>query len=126
MKTLPTIKLTKKLQAFLDRYGIEVPDDNQAVRHVMYGTETEVSGIVFAVFRLAVTTQYLCWMLWNPDDVAECQHFERIAESNGFALPEITDEMLLDRSSEIKRHDAAYQHSRSLIADSSLYHKFLD
>jgi hypothetical protein len=131
------IKLTKKLEAMLRRYEVTLRDKNSVVHHPVYGTNTEVSPLAFAVYEAAIKSLHLHW--WNTSPPPErpgfaqlhvgascfdefktqaLAHHKQIAQRDNFDL--------IERDMDAQQTRADYHECCHILAKAGLYYDLLD
>lgn len=124
------MKITKRLQTVLDRYNVKLRVGHSQVRHMTTGKVTDCEPLAFAVFDAAIKAVYLSNAL-HPDWPKMCEaghgrHYQAIAVSNGFPLPDPSGVSDNNRETIGRRAARDYQYCASLNADAGLYFDLLD
>jgi hypothetical protein len=123
------MKLTKRLQAVLDRWGTAIRKPPTQVYHMTHRTTTPVEPLVFAVFETLIKAVYGENISSPPVAFENCsweeylanQHhwYSRIAAANGFTLKRAG-------LPSQKQCYEDYHYCRSMILKANLYYKLLD
>ena len=118
--TRKKIKLTKKLQAALTRYEIELRYGDSIVYHIIHqNIKTTLDPIQFAVYELAITAMYVCEQASGKPLFQN--HYKNIAAKDGFNLPFVSEDHTLMQQSSLD-----YRYAKSLIRKAELYPALLD
>ncbi len=132
MKTVGEVKLTKKLQECLARWGTAVREGPTTVRHLVTGHVTQVPPVAFAVYEALMKAVYVSSTAAVPYEFANYsweehlqnteRHYRAIARKDGFVLPTVngTDEKVSRKAAE------DYAYCRRLIAEAGGYYALLD
>jgi hypothetical protein len=132
MNSVREVKLTKKLQACLARWGTVVRGQPTTVRHLVTGKVTQVPPVTFAVYETLMKAVYVSNVAAVPFEFTNCsweehlqnteRHYRAIARKDGFVLPTVggTDERVSRKAAE------DYAYCRRLIIEADGYFALLD
>jgi hypothetical protein len=124
------MKLTRKLQSVLNRWNTAIRPQPSVVVHEVYGVNTTVEPLIFAVYETAIKAIYaleqteppykITNRTWGRHLAESKQWYERIASKDGFELPEITADI------QPKQCYSDWIYCRNLIIRKGLYYRLLD
>lgn len=130
MTTQTEIKLTKKMQTLLKRYGIVTRKQPTTLKHFVSGKEMVCSPTVFAVYELALNSNFAATTLaqvLNPAiPVAAVDHYRKLARLSTPPIELSEPEVRYASRKIIEQHSETYHACCQCIAKAGIYYELLD
>jgi len=124
------IRQTKKLDALLRRYDVQLRTGTTTVVHPVTGETAHCDPLTFAVYESAIKSVFLSNALhpmWEElCEAGHDRHYLSIANTDGFDLPDPSQVPEKYREKRGKRAAMDYRYCVSLIAKAGLYFALLD
>lgn len=125
------VKLPKTFQKIMTRLGVKLRPAPITVTHKTYGTQTVCSPSVYAVYEVAVKSNFISQMLmWIHNGASKempgCMQYFQSLLTDDDTLPFVTDQMAADCKKHGLQADDDYVAAVRILSRAGLYYDLLD
>jgi hypothetical protein len=124
-----TIKLTKKLQKAMDRYGVTLRDEPTDVTNRMTGETFTLPPTAMAAFETAINANFLAWVLQAEslvEGIEITNRFSDIADASNMELMDFGPFLHRDKGKVVAQAHEDYRAAAKAMHSIGLYRGLLD